>query len=379
MEVGPGEEVQVDFGTAAPLVSADGKRRRPYVFRLVLSHSRKGYSEVVPRQTTEAFLRCLENAFWEFGGTPQRVVLDNLRAAVTRADWFDPDLNPKVRSFAEHYGTVFLPTKPRTPRHKGKIERGIGYVKGNALKGRTFASIAAQNEFLQEWERTVADTRVHGTTRRQVGKFFAEVERPALLPLPAGRFPCFSEGRRTVNRDGHVEVERAYYSAPPEYLGRQVWARWDGRTVRLFNHRFEQIALHARREPGRFSTQQGHVACEKISGVERGAAWMLGRIGLIGPCSLRWAQSVLEARGVEGVRVLQGLSSLAKRYRAEQIERACDICHSYGAFRLRTVRKLIDRDAPRQQQAFLDDDPIIRPLSEYEQFIHDVFQQGATS
>jgi hypothetical protein len=380
MECGPGEEVQVDFGTAAPLVSADGRRRWPHVFRIVLSYSRKAYSEVVPRQTTEAFLRCLENAFWQFGGVPQRIVLDNLRAAVTRADWFDPDLNPKVRSFAQHYGTVFLPTKPRTPRHKGKIERGIGYVKGNALKGRTFRSINEQNEFLQEWERTVADTRVHGTTRQQVGKLFAEVERAALLPLAATRFPCFSEGQRTVNRDGHVEVERAYYSVPPEYLGRRVWARWDGRTVRIFNQRLEQIALHVRHEPGRFSTQPGHIANEKISGTERGAAWILGRIRRIGPCSTRWAEALPQVRGVEGVRVLQGLSSLARRYRAEQIEHACDIAHSYGAFRLRTIRNLIDRDMPKQEElAFMEEHPLIRPLSEYEQFVHNTFQQGVSS
>jgi transposase len=109
-----------------------------WVFRIVLSHSRKGYAEAVYRQTTDDFLRCLENAFAHFGGLPRTLVIDNLRAAVARADWFDPELCPKVRSFAEHYGIAILPTKPYTPRHKGKIERGIGYVKGNALKGRTF-------------------------------------------------------------------------------------------------------------------------------------------------------------------------------------------------------------------------------------------------
>lgn len=380
LECGPGEEVQVDFGTGAPIVSADGRRRRPHVFRIVLSHSRKAYSEVVPRQTTEAFLRCLENAFVAFGGVPQRVVLDNLRAAVTKADWFDPDLNPKVRSFAQHYGTVFLPTKPRTPRHKGKIERGIGYVKSNALRGRTFASLEQQNQFLQNWEQQVADTRVHGTIRQQVGKLFVEAERPALRSLPLARFPCFSEGQRTVSRDGHIEVERAYYSAPPEYLGRRVWARWDGRTVRIFNQRFEQIALHVRHEPGRFSTQPGHIVNVKISGIERGAAWLLEKVRLIGPHCLRWAEAMLQARGVEGVRVLQGLLGLAKRYRAEQLEAACDTARSYGAYRLRTVRQLIDRDVPKQQEfAFTDEHPLIRPLSEYAQFVHDAFQKGASS
>lgn len=370
MECNPGDEVQVDFGRGAPLVDADGSRRYPHVFRVVLSYSRKAYSEVVPRQTTEAFLRALENAFWHFGGVPQRVVLDNLKAAVSRADWYDPDLNPKVQSFALHYGTVFLPTKPRTPQHKGKVERGIGYVQDNALKGRTFTSLQEQNVFLSDWEQSVADTRVHGTTRKQVSKVFVEVERAALLPLPASRFPCFSEGQRTVNRDGHIEVERAYYSAPPEYLGRRLWVRWDGRLVRLFNQRFEQIAVHVQHEAGRFSTLPQHIADEKISGVERGAEWLLQRVRRIGPQSTNWAESVIAARGVEGVRVVQGLLSLAKRYRSDQLERACRVAHSYRAHRLRTIRDLIDRDVSVQQEFdFMDEHPLIRPMSEYQQFV----------
>ena len=124
IEVAPGEEAQVDFGTGAPIINADGSRRRTHVLRVVLSHSRKGYSESVYRQTTDNFIECLENAFRHFGGVPKTLVPDNLKAAVLKSDWYDPELNPKLRSFCEHYGTVLLPTKPRTPRHKGKVERG---------------------------------------------------------------------------------------------------------------------------------------------------------------------------------------------------------------------------------------------------------------
>ncbi len=374
LECAAGEEAQVDFGTGAPLRLADGSRRRTHVFRIVLSHSRKGYSEAVTRQTTDDFLRCLENAWWYFGGVPQRLVLDNLRAAVSKADWYDPDLNPKVRSFGAHYGVALLPTRPYTPRHKGKVERGIDYVQENALKGRHFASLEEQNRFLLDWERTVADTRLHGTTRRQVGNHFSSVERPALQRLPVERFPCFQEARRTVHRDGHVEVERAYYSVPPEYLARRVWTRWDGRLVRIFNDRLEQIAVHVKHEPGRFSTQSQHIGGPKISGVERGAAWLLGQVRRLGPHSLRWAEAMIQARGVEGVRVLQGLLNLAHRYPCDAIERACDVALSYGAYRLRTIRNLLDRAAPRQEQLpFLDEHPVIRQLSEYGQFVHDAF------
>lgn len=235
LECAPGEECQVDFGCGAPLVGPDGKRQRTHVFRIVLSHSRKAYSEVVTRQTTDAFLMCLENAFHHFGGVPRTVILDNLKAAVAKADWFDPELNPKIEAFAQHYGTVILPTKPRTPRHKGKVERSVDYVQENALKGRSFPCLEDENRFLLDWEQNVADTRIHGTTRRQVQALFVQAEKPALLPLPAERFANFREAQRTVHRDGHIEVDKAYYSVPPEYLGRRVWARWDGRLVRMFN------------------------------------------------------------------------------------------------------------------------------------------------
>src|SRR5579871_3752571 len=168
IECEPGDEAQVDFGSGAPVIGPDGKRRKTHVLRVVLSHSRKGYSEVVYRQTTDDFLRCLEGAFRHFGGVPRHLVLDNLKAAVKRADWFDPELNPKVRSFGDHYGTAFLPTRPYTPRHKGKVERGVDYVQENALRGRSFAALEEQNRFLLDWELTVADNRVHGTTRQHV-------------------------------------------------------------------------------------------------------------------------------------------------------------------------------------------------------------------
>jgi transposase len=376
LECLPGEEAQIDFGKGAPVTDTAGKRRRPHVLRVVLCHSRKGYSEAVYRQTTEDLIRCLEHAFCAFGGVPRRLVTDNLRAAVTRADWFDPEINPKMRSFCQHYGVVLLPTRPYTPRHKGKVERGVDYVQDNALKGRTFPSLEEENRFLSDWERSVADTRVHGTTRQQVSKLFAEVERPALQALPTERFPFFHEGQRRVHRDGHVEVDKAYYSVPPEYLTRPVWVRWDARVVRVFNQRLEQIALHVKREPGRFSTQGQHIVAEKISGVERGAAWLLGQTRRLGPHSTRWSEAVIAVRGIEGVRVLQGLLSLAHRHPGANLERACELAAASGAYHLRTIRTLLQRHADEQEQFdFMTKHPLIRDLADYGQFVHTSFQK----
>ncbi len=374
MECSPGEEAQIDFGTGAPIIMQNGKRRRTHVLRVVLSHSRKAYSEVVFRQTTEQFIRCIENAFCHFGGVPKTLVIDNLKAAVTKADWFDPEINPKMLSFCAHYDTTVLPTKPYTPRHKGKVERGVDYVQNNALKGKNFRSLSEQNEHLLRWETTVADTRIHGTTRRQVKKAFEESERAALLPLPVARFPFFEEVERKVNRDGHVEVDKAYYSAPPEYLTRTVWVRWDSRVVRIFNHRMEQIAFHVKHEPGRFSTQSQHIAERKRSGVEKGAVYQLNKARLIGSETGRWAEQMIHQRGIEGVRVLMGLLNLAHRHSSASIEEACVLAASHGAYRLRTIRELLKRQGDKQERfEFLDEHAIIRPLTDYGKLVHTAF------
>lgn len=384
MECAPGEEAQIDFGRGAPLITAadpnrpggQPQRRTTHLFRIVLSCSRKAYSEVVLRQTTEEFLRCLENAFRHFGGVPKTLVPDNLKAAVLQADWYDPELNPKILAFCQHYGTVCLPTRPRTPRHKGKVERGVGYAQSNALKGRTFTSLAEQNAFLAEWEATVADTRIHGTTRKQVGPFFAQVEQPALSPLPLERFPFFHEAQRSVNRDGHVEVARAYYSAPPEFLGRKVWARWDGRVVRLFDQQLRQIAIHAQLEPGRFATDDRHIVAAKRGAIERGTAWWLRKAHTIGADAGRWAEAVLQQRGIHAIRVVIGLVSLAQRHRDAEIEQSCRIAHSHAAWRLRDIRNLLQRAAPPQEQfEFTQEHPLIRSLSDYGKLVHSAFEE----
>ncbi len=366
METEPGEEAQIDFGTGAWIIGDDDKRRRPWMFRIVLSHSRKAYSEVVDRQTTDNFIAAIENAFHYFGGVPKRLVIDNLKAAVSRADWYDPDIHPKLQSFANHYGTVIVPTKPYTPRHKGKVESAVKYAKNNGLKGHTFGSLVEQNEHLLHWEETVADTRIHGTTKKQVKTQF-EIERTSLLSLPRDRFAMFREARRTVSRDGHLEVDKAFYSAPPEYIGRRVWVRWDARLIRVFNDRWEQIALHSKCEPGRFRSDSSHIPAEKVTTVERGTDALLRRIASIGPHTKAWSESVIAARGAPGIRVLVGLKALAGKHTADDLEVACETALTYGAHRLRSIRNLLKRPSKTKQQqlAFIDEHPIIRPLSDY--------------
>ncbi len=366
MECEPGDEMQVDFGQGAWIAEEGRRRRRPHLFRAVLSHSRKGYGEVVWRQDTETFIRCLENAFRHFLGVTATLVVDNLKAAVLQPDWFDPELNPKLRAFCSFYGTALLPTKPAMPRHKGKIEAGIKYAQANALKGRTFGSLAQQNAFLADWERTVADTRLHGTIRQQVGTYFTQAEQTALRPLPPSLFPCFEEAPRKVHRDGHVAYQRAYYSVPPEHVGRDVWVRAEARLVRIFNQRFEPIAVHVRAEPGRFATDDAHIHAHKRVIIERGADYMLERCRLLGANSGAWAEGLMGQRGPEAMRTLQGLLALAREHPVIELERACGRAVHLGLWRLRAVRRLLESDEHVVQVDFLQTHPLIRDLSHYQ-------------
>ncbi|TWU54332.1 Integrase core domain protein [Rubripirellula tenax] len=378
MEVRPGEELQVDFGTGAKIRNPDGTYRRTHVFRAVLSHSRKGYSEAVFRQDTESFIRALENCFWAIGGVPQRVVFDNAKCAVKTPDWHDPELNPKLVDFCKHYGCAFLPTRVRTPRHKGKVERGVDYVQENALRGREFETLAAQNDHLHHWESRVADTRIHGTTRKQVLACFIDVEKPSLANLPSTRFEFYHEAKRKVSRGGHISINRSFYSVPPEYLGRDIWVRHDSHLVRIFDENLRHIATHTIIEPGRFQTDAGHIASQKISPIERGIAHLHNKMRLIGPSANQWADAVVAGRGVEAARVLQGVLAMSRMHSGDAIDAACGIAVRSGAINCRIIRTLLRRQPETTQTTmeFMEDHPIIRPIVEYAKFIHTKVQEG---
>jgi transposase len=366
MECRPGEEAQVDFGLGALIDDGQGKRRRSWVFRVVLSYSRKGYSEAVFRQDTETFLRCLENAVRHFGGVPLVLNIDNLKAAVLHADWFDPDLNPKLAEFCRHYGTHTMPCRPATPQHKGKIERGVAYVRQNALKGRRFASLSEENLFLRQWEENVADRRIHGTTRKQVMACFEE-ERPHLQPLPASLFPFYQEARRTVHRDGYVEVAKAYYEMPPEYIGHQVWVRWDSRCVRVFNDRMEQVQMHTRIEPGKFSRVLG--AGGFSAPILTSCRHWRERAALLGDHCEQWAGKAIELRGPQAMRSIMGLCNLVRHHSPATIDHACKRAVVAGTYRFKDIRRLLGENAVQSGFAFAEKHPLIRDLNTYSDFL----------
>ena len=189
------------------------------------------------------------------GGATRVVVLDNLREGVITPDIYDATLNPLYRDVLKHYGAVALPCRVRDPDRKGKVESGVGHAQKTPLKGQRFESLEQAQAYLDHWEERWADTRIHGTTKRQVAAMFAE-EKPALLPLPVEPFRYYLYGERTVHLDGCVEVEAAYYGAPPGWIGRRVHVQWNAAHVRLIDPLSGQLLReHLRQQRGRHRIQ----------------------------------------------------------------------------------------------------------------------------
>jgi transposase len=367
IETSPGEESQVDYGTG-PMVRDPntGKYRRTRLFVLTLGCSRKSVRLLVFRSSTRAWAELHEKAFRRLGGSTRVIVLDNLREGVLSPDIYDPRLNPLYRDVLAHYGVTALPCKVRDPDRKGKVESGVGHAKRTPLKGKKFESLEEAQAYLDHWEERWADTRIHGRTKRQVAVMFAE-EKPALQALPLEPFRYYQYGERTVHLDGCVEVEAAYYGAPPGWLGRQVHVQWDSMYVRLLDPRTGELLRehlgqkrggHRIREEDRPKRTPPHTVQLLARAHKAGA-----NIGAV-------CDAIHHRQAEAGLRRIQGMLSLTKKYGSAACDEACAAALELGVSEYQFVRRYLERS----QQAPLSlrqIDPLIRELTQY----RDVIQQ----
>ena len=365
IETPAGEEAQVDYGTGAMVRDPhSGKYRRTRLFVLTLGYSRKAVRLLVWRSSSQTWAELHEKAFRRLGGCPRVVVLDNLREGVLTPDIYDPALNPVYRDMLQHYGVVALPCRPADPDRKGKVERSVGHTKNTPLKGLRFESLQAAQTYLDHWEEHWADTRIHGTTKRQVAAMFAE-ERLALQPLPVEPFRYYQFGTRTVHLDGCVEVEAAYYGAPPGWVTRSIQVQWDSHRVRLLNPQTgELLREHLRQARG------GH----RIQDQDRPKQTPLGILQLLARADKAGSQIGALCRGMYGkdgqaaVRRIQGALSLAKKHGAATVDDACAAVLEMGSCEYRSVRRYLER-RPQLPLSLRQVDPLIRQLTLYRDFI----------
>lgn len=365
IETAPGEEAQVDYGTG-PMVRdpQTGKYRRTRLFVMTLGHSRKAVRLLVFRSSTQIWAELHEMAFRRLGGATRVVVLDNLREGVLTPDIYDPKINPLYRDVLKHYGAVALPCRVRDPDRKGKVESGVGHAQKTPLKGQRFESLEQAQAYLDHWEERWADTRIHGTTKRQVAAMFAE-EKPALLPLPLEPFRYYSYGERTVHLDGCVEVEAAYYGAPPGWIGRRVHVQWNAAHVRLIDPLSGQLLReHLRQQRGRHRIQEQDRPTRTPSSTKQ----LLRRAEIAGPHIGALCQAMHQNLGEEAVRRILGVLNLTKKYGVASTDEACAMGLETGASHYHFVRRYLEHN-PQLPLSLRQVDPLIRQLTLYRDLI----------
>jgi transposase len=365
IETRPGEEAQVDYGTGPMVRDSDsGKYRRTRLFVMTLGCSRKCVRLLAFRSSARVWAELHEKAFRRLGGSPRVVVLDNLREGVLSPDFYDPSVNPLYRDVLAHYGVTALPCKVRDPDRKGKVESGVNHAQMTPLKGKKFESLEEAQAYLDHWEERWADKRIHGRTKRQVAAMFAE-EKPFLQPLPLEPFRYYQYGERTVHLDGCVEVEAAYYGAPPGWIGRKVKVQWDAMFVRLLDPRTGVLLReHLSGKRGAHRIRDG----DRPRRTPPQLLQLLARGHKAGASIGAVCDAIHARQGELGMRRIQGVLQLVKQYGSAACDDACAAALELRVPEYRFVRRYLERN-PQAPLSLRQVDPLIRELTQYRDLI----------
>jgi transposase len=361
-----GQEAQVDYGTGPMVRDPENRKyRRTRLFVMTLGCSRKSVRLLTFRSNSRIWAELHERAFRRLGGATRIVVLDNLREGVLVPDIYDPALNPLYRDVLAHYGAIAMPCRIQDPDRKGKVESGVGHAQKTPLKGLRFESLEEAQAYLDRWEQRWADTRIHGTTKRQVAAMFAE-EKPTLLPLPLEPFRYYQYGERIVHLDGCVEVEAAYYGAPPGWIGRVIRVQWDELYVRLLDPKTGQLLReHVRQKRGWYRIkEEDHPKRTPLR-----TSQLLWRAGRAGSHIGALCDAIHRQQGEVGVRRILGVLSLAKKYGTAAVDEACAAALDMGVQEYRFVRRYLER-CPQAPLSLQQVDPLIRELVQYRDLIN---------
>jgi len=360
VETRPGEEAQVDFGYAGLMIDPQtGQRRKTWAFVMTLSWSRHQYVEFVFDQTIETWLACHRNGFAFFGGVPERVVIDNLKAGIARACWHEPQAQQSYRECADHYDFLIAPCRPRTPQHKGKVEQGgVHYVKRNFLGGREPTTITQANEDVLTWCTTTAGQRVHGTTKERPLDRFEEVEKGALKPLPNIPYDLAVWKRVKVHRDCYLVFQGSYYSVPFRLVGQTVWVRGGTHQVQVFTLDYHRVATHTRaQKPGQRLTHPDHLPPHKLPGLSLTRTSCRLQADRVGPATRQVVDLLLDHRPEDRLRTAGRLLGLADRFSPHRLEAACARALRFDDPTYSTIKRILAQGLDREEMPSTEPPP----------------------
>jgi transposase len=339
----PGEEMQVDFGTVGQLYDPVAKRlRTAYVFVATLGYSRHQYAELVFDQKIATWIALHKRTFEYFGGVPERVMPDNLKAAVLRALAHDPILGEAYRRLALHYGFLISPTIPHTPRHKGKVESGVHYVKRNFFAGQEFADIDVANLHLRKWIVNTAGVRKHGTTSEAPLHLFHETEKACLALLPVQPFQLLEIHTVKVHPDCHVMISKSFYSVPFAYVGQELAAHVSENFVELYQGQ-NLVSSHPRStRAGQWQTRLEDYPPAKAAYLIRTPLYCKKLAARIGPSTLYVVEQLLADRPLDRLRSVQAILQLEESVGSKRLEAACARAAHFGDVRYRQIKLILN-------------------------------------
>ena len=347
----PGEIMEVDFGHLGLVYDPDEKRnRRVYVFSGRLRHSRLAYREIVFNQNEQTFFDCHIHAFEYFGGTPEKVVPDNLKAAVIQASIQDPLINRSYYSLAEHYGFMISPTLPRTPEHKGGVENDIKYIKRNFWPifverereiGNEIPDIRRIEEALKEWRERANRRSLRNQAGRSPLEIFEKEETPALLSLRMDRWDRPEWKQCIVSREWRVRFDSSSYSVPYRFIGKKVMVCGTSKMVRIF-HDFQEICCHNRaKKPATYMRRTEHAPPIEEEYLTLTKGGLLRQARDLGEHVYSVAQKIFEERTVDMLRPVRWIIRLANRYSAERLDAACRRALHYDSANYKSIKQIL--------------------------------------
>jgi len=349
MEVDPGQEAQVDFGTCGLMYDPVEKRfRKSWCFVMVLSYSRHMFVKFVFDQKIPTWLELHTEAFEFFKGCPRLVVIDNLKAGIIKACLYDPEAQRSYQEYAEYHGFLISPCPPRKANYKGKVEGGgVKYVKNNHMPGKNLPDINAWNEDVLKWCMEKG-RRIHGTTKKVPLEMFEKIEKDVLLPLPPEPYEICWWHRGNLHPDCHIVFEGSYYSAPYRLIGQQLQAKISKEFVRIYQEH-EQIAMHYRaKRKGTRMTSREHLPAEKLHYCMQTPVWCRQKAREIGENTGELVDEMLRTKGLNKLRTVQGILRLEKKYGAKRLESACRRALFYSDTKYATIKGILDKELDKE-------------------------------